>query len=141
MAAESSHGLEFQVYDTVATTWGAWLGNWTSVSFSSSKDTFEVTSLTDTAWKEFISGLAEFEISGDLNYDPTAHTDLRTTLASAGTELYRIHWPDSDATNNARRFMFYAFVTSFDATGSAGDKLTASVSLKGTGALSVSDAT
>ena len=123
MAAVTSHGCTF--------SWnGSAVTEVTSISMSASKDTYEVTDLDDTAYKQFIAGLSEAECTIEVNYDPSAHDNFLTGLASGATAATVITFEDggSDTT-----FTFDAFLTGFDPSASTGSQLTASVSFKATG--------
>lgn len=101
-------------------------------------ETIDVTNHSSTsAWREFVGGLKDGgEISVDIVFDPVAATHknasggllyLLTTRASAS---FTITFPDTGATV----WTFTAFVTSFEVGAPVADGLTASVTLKITGA-------
>lgn len=101
-------------------------------------ETIDVTNHSSTsAWREFVGGLKDGgEISLDIVFDPAAATHknasggllyLLTTRASAS---FTITFPDAAPTT----WTFAAFVTSFEVGAPVADGLTASVTLKITGA-------
>ena len=101
-------------------------------------ETIDVTNHSSTsAWREFVGGLKDGgEISVDIVFDPAATTHknasggllyLLTTRASGS---FSITFPDSGTTS----WSFTAFVTNFEPTGAVADGLTASVTLKVSGA-------
>ncbi len=101
-------------------------------------ETIDVTNHSSTSgWREFVGGLKDGgEISVDIVFDPVAATHknasggllyLLTTRASAS---FTITFPDTGLTV----WTFTAFVTSFEVGAPVADGLTASVTLKITGA-------
>ncbi len=101
-------------------------------------ETIDVTNHSSaSAWREFVGGLKDGgEISVDIVFDPVAATHknasggllyLLTTRASAS---FTITFPDAAPTT----WTFAAFVTSFEVGAPVADGLTASVTLKITGA-------
>ena len=124
MAAVTSHGCTFSWNSSAVT-------EVTSISMSASKDTYEVTDLDDTSYKQFIAGLSEAECTIDVNYDPSAHDIFLTGLAS-GAAAATITFEDGSADT---AFTFQAFLTGFDPSASTGSQLTASVSFKATGSV------
>ncbi len=101
-------------------------------------ETIDVTNHSSaSAWREFVGGLKDGgEISVDIVFDPAAATHknasggllyLLTTRASAS---FTITFPDAAPTT----WTFAAFVTSFEVGAPVADGLTASVTLKITGA-------
>lgn len=103
-----------------------------------SVETYDVTSHDSTGkWREFVSGLKDGgEISLDLNFDPANATQKAAAGGAlfdmtAGTATnYALVFPDSATTS----WTFNAFVTAFEPTAPHDGKLTATCTLKITGA-------
>ena len=102
-----------------------------------SMDTIDVTSHDSTgAWREFVAGLIDGgEITLDLVFDPdnTGHTNLRTDLTSRTSNTYDIRFVDP----TPQIWSFTGFVTAFSPDASVDGDLTASVTIKATGAITV----
>lgn len=101
-------------------------------------ETIDVTNHSSTsAWREFVGGLKDGgEISLDIVYDPAAATHKNASggllylLDQRTSGSFSIVFPDSGNTT----WSFTAFVTSFEPGAPVADGLTASVTLKITGA-------
>ena len=125
------------------------ISNAVSVSLSTSKGTYEATSLSDTAWKAFIADLAEFELTVEFNYDPSGHSGAGgwffDEFDSVNSETtLRIQWPLEDngvADDTYQRLEFSAILTGYDIGASTGDKQTLSLSFKGTDTITESTIT
>ncbi len=84
------------------------------------------------AYRIMVGGVQEIgEVSLALVFDPAAATHVAgwTALSSRGHEVFKMIFPDAGNTEWA----FRAFVTGFEPTAPVEDKLTASVTLLGTG--------
>lgn len=101
-------------------------------------ETIDVTNHSSTnAWREFVGGLKDGgEVSLDIVFDPAAATHRNASggllylLTTRVSGSFSITFPDSGGTV----WSFTAFVTSFEPSGAVADGLTASVTLKITGA-------
>lgn len=109
---------------------------------SLSSDTAETTHHASTdAWKEFVATLIDGgEVSIDVNFLPTNATQADNAagsiiyaLINRSVYYYKIIWPDSGSTE----WSFQALVTNFEPGASVGDKLSASITFKITGAVTV----
>jgi len=86
-----------------------------------------------SGWREVIGGLKAIgEISMTLIFDPAGvtHVSQWTALDNREHEIFRMTFPDAGGTTWA----FRAFVTGFEPGAAVGEKLTASVTMLGTGA-------
>ena len=89
-----------------------------------------------SAWRTFVGGLLDAgEISLEIDYVPTAASHGNTSglvnsLSGRSTASYSMKFPDSATTT----WTFTALVTSFEPQAPVDDKLTASVTMKLTGA-------
>lgn len=99
------------------------------------QDALDVTDHSSpNGWKEFIGGLKDGgEVPLELNYDPSdaTHdhlTGLEKELADGTKKNYRIEFPD------ATTITFAALVTAFEPSANVAEKLTASATLKVSGA-------
>ena len=138
MGAITGNGTQF--------SWGtsgseAAVGQVVSVSGPSlSVATIDTTDIAGTS-KTFIAGMVDGgEISLEVSYDPataaTNHAVMTTALlAGTATDGWKITW--SDGANVSA----LGIVTSFSASASIDDKVTASFSIKVTGAVTFSAAT
>lgn len=102
-AAISAWGTLLQLSDGVASPSTGWtsIAEVTNLSLNLSRGSIEVTHLdSPEAWKEFIAGMPEAEVTFGLNYLPSAATQVSLTAATttntaANVKLqYRILWPD-----------------------------------------------
>jgi len=102
-----------------------------------SMDTIDVTSHDSTgAWREFVAGLIDGgEFSLELIFDPdnTGHANLRTDLTSRTSNTYDIRFVDP----TPQIWSFTGFVTAFAPEASADGDLVANVTVKTTGAITV----
>ena len=107
------------------------LGDVTSISAPSvSISTIEATDL-DSTWKTFIAGLRDGgDVTFELNYNPSGadHQALLADIGGGGKD-FTITWSDLKTTTGN------GIITSFTTTAGMDDKLTASVTLKVTGAV------
>lgn len=101
-------------------------------------ETIDVTNHSSTSgWREFVAGLKDGgEVTFDIVYDPAGATHMNASggllyeLDQGTSESFSLTFPDSGATV----WSFTAFVTSFEPGAPVADGLTASVTLKITGA-------
>lgn len=98
------------------------------------RETIDSTHQASTGrWREFIAGLQDAgEITVELLFDPdnTGHIDLRSDLAVDALHKYRISFPDATPTT----VTVDALVTRFEPRAPLDEKLTATVTLKISGA-------
>jgi len=98
-------------------------------------DTIDVTTHDSPgAWREFVAGLIDGgEISLDLIWDPdnATQTSLRTDLVARAAVTYSITFPDATPAVAT----FSGFVTAFEIGAPADGELSASVTIKTTGAV------
>ena len=139
MPSLTSHGTTVKRWKSESTAFVPLLSQVTSVSLSTSKGTYEITSLGDTAWKAFIADLYEFELTVEFNYDPSAHSDTAgwffDEYEGSTAETLSVEWPLEDngvADDTYQRLEFEAFLTGFDIGASVGDRQTISITFKGT---------
>lgn len=98
-----------------------------------SKDTHDISNMEDT-WREFAAGLVDIgEVTLGLNFDPFAHDAVAELITATVPSAIIITWPDTGSST----WTFSAFITAFAASGEIDGKLAASVTLKGTGALTM----
>lgn len=99
------------------------------------KATPEVTHhASPSRWREFISGLREGgEVTFDINYIPTdtTHTALIAQFNADTAGSWTLVWPDTSAT----KYSFSGILNGFEPTGVVDGKLTASITIKITGAI------
>lgn len=100
-------------------------------------DTIDVTSHDSTgAWREFVAGLIDGgEITLDLIFDPdnTGHANLRTDLTARTSNTYDVRFVDP----TPQIWSFTGFVTGFQPESPVDGDLTAAVTVKSTGAITV----
>lgn len=90
---------------------------------------------SSNAWREFVGGLIDGgEVSLDLVYDPAEATHANSTgllseLTGRTVEGFRVTWPDTSTAT------FNALVTGFEPGAPVDDLLSASATLKVTGAV------
>ena len=124
MAAITANGTTVSVSGTA-------IGNLISVSPTSlSVATIDSTDMGDT-WRSFIGGLKDGgECSFEIAYDPSlaSHTSLESYI-DGGNHVILITWSDETTCT------FNAIITSFAPSAALDDKLTCSVGLKITGAV------
>lgn len=83
-------------------------------------------------WREYVAGMKDGgELSMEVNYDPALHATVLSALGT--TRDQRITLPDSGAATVA----FEAYVKGFTAQAPYDDKLSATITLKVTGAVTV----
>jgi predicted secreted protein len=95
--------------------------------------TEEVTNQSSTA-AEFVAGVPDSgEVAFDMNYDPadTGHQGLITDMTSRTLRNFKIVFPDT----GSAEYAFAAFVTKFETDMKVKGALTASVTLKISGAV------
>lgn len=99
----------------------------------------DVTSKDSTSrYREFLAGLRDGgEVTFTIGYDPagTTHAQLLTDFGSDTAASWRVAFADSDTW----AAVFSAFVKSFQPTGPLDDELTADVTLKITGVVTMTD--
>lgn len=93
------------------------------------RETNDATSRDSTGrYREFLGGLRDAgEVSIELNYDPTVHTDFMTDFDSDDSYNYKITWPGSETVT------FAAFITAIPPAIPMEDKVTATLTFKVTG--------
>ncbi len=98
-----------------------------------SVDNIDMTTHGSTGgWREFEASLKDGgEISADINYDPSIHGTLWSAL---GTEK---NWQITLTDSGAATVTFAAFINGFKATAPYDDKLGATITLKVTGAVTI----
>lgn len=96
-------------------------------------DDIDVSSHESTGkWSEFISGMKDAgELSMDINYDPSVHGALFAAIGT--TKAMKITLTDS----GAAVVTFSAFINGMKAQAPYDDKLSATVTLKVTGAVTI----
>lgn len=96
-------------------------------------DNIDATSHDSTGqWREFVASLKDAgELSLDLNYDPSAHGTL---FSAIGVEK---NWQITLTDSGAAVVTFAAFINGFSAQAPYDDKLSATVTLKVTGAVTI----
>ena len=111
-----------------------------SISFSNSL--IDVTTKDSDSWEEMISGRKSFTLSADgvADFDDvtnTQSTEQFSDLAIAGTSVgFTFQRPSTGlSSGDLEGWSGSAFIESFDISGPTDDKVTYTVSLKGTGAL------
>lgn len=132
MAGIDAFGTEWAMHDG-SSTYVA-VAEVTSIDvLDISVDSYDVSS-HDSAnqWREFVSGMKDAgELSMEINYDPALHGTLFSAIGSERN--HRITLSDS----GAAVVSFAAFITKMSAQAPYDDKLSASVSLKVTGAVTI----
>lgn len=102
---------------------------------SISLDTSDVTTHDSAGgWREFIATLIDAgEVTLELVWDPdnASHNNVRGDLVARTSQTYSIEWPDV----SPAVFTFVAFVTAFQPEAPVDGELSASVTLKITGAV------
>jgi len=92
-------------------------------------DTIDVTDI-DAIWKRYVPGhLDAGEVTLEVFIDPanTQHTELRTALTSRTRREFQIKWTQVDPDQT---MTFFGYVTGLEYSASAGEALTASVTIK-----------
>lgn len=132
MAGVDAFGTEWSMHDG-SSTYVA-VADVTSIDvLDASVDTIDVSSHDSTGqWREFVAGMKDGgELSMDINYDPSVHGAIWSALGA--TRNHRITLTDSGAAVVA----FSGIVTALQAQAPYDDKLSASVSIKVTGAVTI----
>ncbi|MFE2106636.1 phage tail tube protein [Kitasatospora sp. NPDC059463] len=95
------------------------------------RDTYEVTTHgSPEQWREFIGGLKDGgDVSGDVNYMPSAHDFLVADFDDKEPRDYQIVFPDLEQTT----WTFKAILNKFEPSAPFDDKLTASLGWKVSG--------
>ena len=129
--ASIGHGIIFKL-DNDAGTLTA-VGEVTDVQpFSISRDVVDATHMGSTGrYREFIGGLRDAgEVTFTVNFDPKSATDVLLVAASEDDDArsFEITFPSGDKASGE------CFVTNYSASAPLDDKMTASVTLKITGA-------
>ncbi len=100
----------------------------------------EVTTLSSTA-KEFISGLVDNgEVTLEVNAVPsdTQHNQIRSDISAGTVRNYQIDFNDMpDGGSNPTTYVFAAFVKSFPFSAAADDKLSGTITLRISGAITI----
>lgn len=124
---------KFAAYGTALLMDGTEIAQVTSISGPSlSLDTVDVTTHDQAdAWEQVVATiLRSGELSLELVFDQVEHADLLTNLVGRTYEGFELQFPDSAYTE----FTFDAYVISFETSAGVGDALTASCTIKITGA-------
>lgn len=97
-------------------------------------DTLDVSSHSSTGqWREFVNGMKDAgELSMEINYDPALH-DTVYQLVGGDYRNMKIVLPDAGAAEVA----FKALVTGFSVEAPFDDKLAATITVKVTGAVTI----
>jgi predicted secreted protein len=100
-----------------------------------SRETIDVTSLDSTGgYREFIASFRDAgEVTLNMNFTRDGYVDMDADFASSSSVDYQIVLPDTGNTT----FDFAAYVTALGMAASTGDKVTASVTLKITGVVTL----
>lgn len=103
---------------------------------SMKRDTIDVTSLDSTGgYKEFIAGFRDGgEVTLAMNFTLDGYIDMKTDFESDVLGDYRIELPDT----NVSTFDFSGFVTSLGMSVPTADKVTTEVTIKVSGAVTIS---
>ena len=103
---------------------------------SMSADTIDVTSLDSTGgYREFITGFRDGgEVTLEMNFTRDGYIDMKTDFEAGTNRNYQIVLPDTGATT----FDFAGLVTSLSMSVPTDDKVTASVTIKVDGQVTVS---
>jgi predicted secreted protein len=127
--------------DAFGTTWAMATGGGTSYTnladvtsidvLDVKADTIDVTAHDSASgWREFIGGLKDAgELSMDINYDPAAHGTIFSNIGSDAVS-HKITLPDA----GAAVVTFDGIITGMKAQAPYDDKLSATVTVKVTGA-------
>lgn len=132
MAGIDAFGTEWSMHDG-ATTYVA-VAEVTSIDvLDVSVDSYDVSSHDSAGqWREFVAGMKDAgELTMEINYDPSVHGAIWSALGSERN--HRITLTDS----GAAVVSFAAIVSGISAQAPYDDKLSASVSLKVTGAVTI----
>lgn len=131
MAGVDAFGTQWQIQFTAPTF--VTIADVTSIDvLDADVDTIDV-SAHDSAgqWREFVNGMKDAgELSMDINYDPAVHGTIFSELGG-NAKLHKIILPDAGAAEVA----FSGLITGFSAQAPYDDKLSASVTVKVTGAV------
>jgi predicted secreted protein len=97
-------------------------------------DTIDVSSHSSVGqWREFVAGMKDAgELSMEINYDPAVHGTIFAEIGAAA-KRHKITLPDSGAAT----VEFNAIVTGFTTGAPYDDKLTGTITLKVTGAITI----
>jgi len=109
------------------------IGEVLSTAIAQTRDTIEVTTL-DEAWKEYIAGLKDGgEVPVELNYypDDTGQTTIQTDFENGTLRNFKITLTNSGSSE----VTFAAIISALGWNSSTGEKITGSVSLKVSGAI------
>lgn len=132
MAGVDAFGTAWAMHDG-ATTYVD-VAEVTSISvLDISVDSIDVSSHdSPSQWREFVAGMKDGgELSMEINYDPALHGAIYSALGSERN--HRITLTDSGAAT----VTFAGFITGFTADAPFDDKLAASVSIKVSGAVTI----
>lgn len=97
-----------------------------------SKEQIDVTHLESTgAYREYIDSFKDGgEITAEVNFIPAAHEDILDDFNADTQRNWRIVWPDLQT-----QWLFAANVRSISPSASVGEKLSATITLKVSGAI------
>ena len=137
--AEGAYGIQFEYSSNDGGAYTA-LGEITDLTPPSiTKDTIETTHHGSSGIKSYIGGLVDFgEVSVTVNYDPDGTDDIairnlaKTANETVGTKQYRITYASGSTE------IFDAIVTGFEQEAPIDGKLSATFTLKVTGAVTYS---
>ena len=123
-------GAQFRRWDSGSGTWEV-VSNVTSISGPNmSKDTIEVTNMSDSDWRRFISGLKDGgNVSLSVNFSRDGYDKLLSDFQSDGAANYEIVLPDVDKTS----LEFQGIVTEFPLEIPLDDVVTQDITVKVTG--------
>jgi len=109
-----------------------------------SKDQIDVTSLDSTdGYREFIGGFRDGgEVSLVMNFTNAGYKTMNLDFESASTHQYRIELPNSPAGGgDGTLFTFWALVVNLGVSVPMDDKVTATITLKISGTVTMTDPT
>lgn len=133
MAGIDAFGTEWQIGDGGGPEVFTAVADVTNIGvLDAQAETLDVSSHDSAGqWREFVGGMKDAgELSMELNYDPAVHGTIFDLLGGPETNM-KIVLPDA----GAAEVDFAAIVTGFEAGAPFDDKLTASVTLKLSGAV------
>lgn len=132
MAGIDAFGTQWKMHDGASTY--VTIEEVTNVGvLSIDVDTIDVSSHdSPSQWREFLGGMKDGgELSMEINYDPALHGSIMTAIGA--TRNHKIILPDA----GAAEVSFAAVVSGFSAGAPYDDKLSGTVTLKVSGAVTV----
>ena len=148
MAIYSGHDGEFRFINPTGTP--AAIANMRNFTVESTQDAVEVTTMSGTGFRDYLPGLSTFTVTADIYYDDAdpATVDLfeavsedmitdadAATYVNADFEVY----PTGNETGN-QKLSGKGVVTSFSITSAVDGMVEASVTIQGSGALTIGTA-